>query len=330
MRWAELQSLTASARGKIARLSPPQLLRLGHLYRSATADLAFARNSFPDAPITRQLELLVTEAHGIVYGNATREGSLRDFVARRFWQSVLEGGWMLLLAAGLLVLFAAIGFLWTRMDPAQAVSFLQLPISSHPGKGGMVGLPVPARAPLATEIFTNNIYVAFTALAGGMTLGILTSVVLAYNGVMLGIVAGTLIREGYGGELVRLTAPHGFLELSCIVVAASTGFRLARSIVMPGAGSRLRSLQRSGRLVVDTIMGVAAILVISGLVEGFVTPENLPPEVALAVGLALAATFWTLVIVRGKSPSSIDSPNAEKQDRFTLPLLGKEAYRVPG
>ncbi|MCL4442954.1 MAG: stage II sporulation protein M [Actinobacteria bacterium] len=299
-RWTELQELMSDCHGKVARLNPSKMLRLGRLYRSVSADLALARREFPDAPLTRQLTLLVARAHGIVYGSSIRQGSFRNFVSRRFWQSVLEGGWMLVLPVGLLVAFSGIGFLWARADPSQAMSFLSIHISAHPGHGGMVGLPVPARAPLATEIFTNNIVVAFTALAGGMTMGILTTIVLAYNGAMLGIVASTLIREGYGGELVRLIAPHGFLELSCIVVAASTGFRLAKAIVQPGNMPRLKSLQATGQLVIDTILGVACLLVIAGLVEGFITPENLPIGASLAIGITLAGTFWILVGVRGR------------------------------
>jgi uncharacterized membrane protein SpoIIM required for sporulation len=286
------------------------MLRLGRLYRSVSADLALACNEFPDTPLTRQLTLLVTQAHGIVYGSSARQGSFRNFVSRRFWQSVLEGGWMLVLPVGLLVAFSGIGFLWARADPSQAMSFLPMHISSHPGHGGMVGLPVPARAPLATEIFTNNIAVAFMALAGGMTMGILTTVALAYNGAMLGIVASTLIRGGNGGELIRLTAPHGFLELSCIVVAASTGFRLAQAIVQPGDMPRLKSLQATGHLVVDTILGVACLLVISGLVEGFITPENLPVWASLTIGITLAATFWILVGVRGRAGNVIGNIRA--------------------
>ena len=41
-------------------------------------------------------------------------------------------------------------------------------------------------------------------------------------------------------------------------------------------------------------------LVVAGLIEGFVSPRHPSLPVALVVGFVLAATYWTLVIVRGR------------------------------
>jgi hypothetical protein len=40
--------------------------------------------------------------------------------------------------------------------------------------------------------------------------------------------------------------------------------------------------------------------VLAGLVEGFVTPTSLPLAGAVAVGLLVAAPYWTLVFWRGR------------------------------
>jgi hypothetical protein len=46
-------------------------------------------------------------------------------------------------------------------------------------------------------------------------------------------------------------------------------------------------------------------LVVAGLTEGIVTPWDLAPPVAFAVGIALAGSFWCLVFARGRTPAAV-------------------------
>ena len=49
------------------------------------------------------------------------------------------------------------------------------------------------------------------------------------------------------------------------------------------------------------MLGTAPWLVVAGLVEGFVTPAGIGLTGALAVGFALAAVYWTLVVILGRA-----------------------------
>jgi len=309
--WAALEDLVGRAGGRGERLSPADVLRLGHLYRSAAADLAFARRHFPAAAGTTRLQALVAQGHGLVYGKAGRDDSVRHFVTTRFWQRVRSQGRCLALAVGLLLGFAALGALWAAWQPEAAAGILPAGFhaSAHPGAGGVVGISIPARSGLAVTIFTNNIVVTLEALAGGFTLGLLTAYVLAFNGALLGVLGALELKAGGFTQFVRLVVPHGLLELSCIAVAGSTGLLIARALIDPGRRTRAEALGALVPVLGDTVLGVAGCLVVAGLTEGVVTTWDLPIPLALAVGVLLAGTFWVLVVWRGRpSPSATGRP----------------------
>jgi uncharacterized membrane protein SpoIIM required for sporulation len=299
--WAALDSLVAKAHGRSSRLSPAEIRRLGLLYRSAAADLALARRAFPDAPGTRRLQMLVASAHGVVYAKSSGGAGVRQFVTRRFWQRVRAGGRCLAVSAGILLGCGVLGLLWGLFDPVGAAGILPagFHVSSSPQPGGLVGIAIPARAGVATQIFTNNIQVAFEALAAGFTFGLFTAYLLAFNGAMLGVVTALMVKAGAWEQLVRLIVPHGVLEISCIVVAGSAGMQIARALVDPGELTRPAALRALVPTLADVILGVAGCLVLAGIVEGVVTAWDLPLAAALSVGLALGGGFWALVVLRG-------------------------------
>jgi uncharacterized membrane protein SpoIIM required for sporulation len=302
--WAALQSLVDRAKGRADRLDPEEMRRLGLLYRQAAADLSLARRRYPDSAGTLRLDALVNASHALVYGKPRRLDRWTTFFSRRFWERVREGGRCLTFSVALLVGFAVIGFLWAVLEPVAASGVLPAGFhaTTHPGKGGVVGIAIPARAGLAFEIFTNNIQVSVLALAGGFTFGLLTAYVLATNGTMLGVLAALEWKAGAWDAFTRLVVPHGVLELSCIAVAGSCGFQITRALVDPGRMTRSAALQSIAPRIADTILGVAACLVVAGLTEGIVTTWDLPIGFALGVGLLWGGSFWALVIWRGSKP----------------------------
>jgi uncharacterized membrane protein SpoIIM required for sporulation len=65
--------------------------------------------------------------------------------------------------------------------------------------------------------------------------------------------------------------------------------------VRPGRARRVDALAANGSRAVVLMLGVAGMLVVAGLIEGFVSPQRFSPEVRFAVGaltgLALCAYF---------------------------------------
>jgi uncharacterized membrane protein SpoIIM required for sporulation len=274
---------------------------LGRLYRSTAADLAVARRSFPSDPVVGRLEGLVCRDRHLVYDAPSSRGSLRDFVSHGYWRRVRERPVLLAVAVGLLLVPAVACALWALRDPGAAAGLVpgQFRSVTERRSGGSLGLSGGTSSALSAQIFTNNIRVALLAFAGGMSAGVLTSLVVAYNGVLLGTVLGLAIGSGNGHRFVELVVAHGVLELSCIAVAAMAGLRIAWAIIDPGRRRRGVAVREEARAAVEIAFGTAACLVIAGFVEGFVTPAGLGLVVNAVIGVALGATYWVLVFIRG-------------------------------
>lgn len=309
--WQHVESLVDTARGRVGRLDQSQVRALGHGYRRVVADLALARHRFPGDPVVARLEHLARRARPLLYSGVGDRRSVLEFVTTGYWRRVREQPRVLLIATVLLFGPALLMGVWSNTSPAEAKRVAQVSdLSAGIGEGNVrdpdtdrITDPETAAA-FSAQIFTNNVRVAFVAFAGGLTGGVLTGLSLLFNGAVLGLVAGLAIHGGNGESLWRLVAPHGVLELSLIVVAGAAGFRLGWALLRPGHRTRAEAMAVEGRAAVEMALGSAVLLVPTGLVEGFVTPRGLSLPAALAVGLALGAVFWALVIWRGRPDQS--------------------------
>src|SRR5687767_13634638 len=200
--WQELAWLVEGAGRRPERLGPGGVRRLGATYRSSAADLALARRRWPGDPVTVRLEDLVGRSRHLVYAGESRGASLRHFLSRGYWRLVRERlglvglCWLLLIVPG--VLLGA----WAASDPAAAARFLP---AEYRGVGGHsrgdLGLAVGTQATLAGQILTNNIQVSFLAFAGGILAGVGTTLVLLFNGALIGGVAGLTVAAGRPGPV---------------------------------------------------------------------------------------------------------------------------------
>ncbi|MCA1844768.1 MAG: stage II sporulation protein M [Actinobacteria bacterium] len=305
--WAELEALLKDARGRPWRLGPARVRRLGELYRGAAADLATARQKAPSDPAVPALEDLVRRAHSAVYGQGVRRESALGFLSRGYWRRVRQRPLLLLVAGLLLLAPAGLGAAWAAGDPGAAAGLVPgatRRVAEPRHKGAHLGLPAGERTAFAAAIFTNNIKVSFLAAAGGIAAGLLTAAVLVFNGLTNGVVGGLAVAGGNADVFVQLVVPHGLLELSCIVVAGAAGLRMGWAVVDPGRRPRSQALRTEARAAMEMVLGTALWLVVAGLVEGLLTPVGIGVGPALAVGLGLAALFWSLVWWRGRPPAA--------------------------
>ena len=300
--WAELEGLVKRSKGQGRKLAPEEIHRLGALYRSSVADLAVARRSWPDTSGTLRLQALVRSANAVVYSKPEREDTAWEYLSVRIWRRIRELDRCLVISACLLFGFVALGALWALAQPSSASGLLPsgFHASAHPGKGAFYGVSIVGRSGLAVQIFVNNIQVSILAVAGGFTFGLLTAFSLAYNGAILGILGALEWRAGGFGYFFSLIVPHGLLELSCITLAGGGGLAVARALIDPGNDTRAEALAHLTPTIGAVVLAVMLFLVVAGLTEGIVTPWDLSPPVAFAVGIALAGSFWSLVFVRGR------------------------------
>ena len=233
--WQRLDDALRRARGRPDRLGAAGALELGALYRSAAADLAIARRRFPGESVIRRLEVLVGDGRQAVYGRRSRRRSLPGLIATGYWREVRRRPGALAVAWIALIGPALLAGAWALADPGAAIGLVP---QAYRGVAGTTvhheQLSAASQASLSSEIFTNNIRVSLVAFAGGLTLGVGTLAIVAYNGILLGVLAGLTLENGNFETFVRYVAPHGLLELSCIAVSACAGLRVAWAVIDPG------------------------------------------------------------------------------------------------
>jgi uncharacterized membrane protein SpoIIM required for sporulation len=160
----------------------------------------------------------------------------------------------------------------------------------------------PSERPvLASFIMTNNMEVALLALASGVFGAVGTVVVLVYNGIFIGAITGALVAYGLSADLVGFVSPHGFLELSIVVVSGSCGLMLGRAVLWPGLLPRGQALVQAARRAMTLLLGLLPALVIAGLLEGLVSPVHFPWPFKLAIGFTTAVLLYGYLLGAGRS-----------------------------
>lgn len=142
---------------------------------------------------------------------------------------------------------------------------------------------------LSSYVMINNIGVAIKSFAFGATAGIMTLYVLAVNGALVGALTQLVIdSSGQIGHYLALLLPHGIIELFAIFIAGGAGLRVGLSLLMPGQFRRRDSFIKEAKESVMLMPGVIMMLVLAGLVEGFLTPARIPYEAKLIFAGATA------------------------------------------
>ena len=300
--WDELERLVTAARTRPERLGAESVRRLGALYRQTAADLALARRRLPGETVVARLDSLVGRARSLVYDADPRRESLVEFFTTGYWRRVRERPRLLLLAIVLMAAPAVLAFVWAGHDPGAAAGVVPSMFrnAGEPHRAGHgLGVSGGQSAALASAIMTNNIRVTLVAFAGGIAAGVITTAILLYNGVLLGVVGGLSTHAGSGSRFVELVVAHGVLELSCIAVAGMAGLRLAGAVIAPGRRPRSVAIPAEARRTVELALGTAPWLVVAGLVEGFITPAGYGLVANTVIGVVLGTLFWGLVLWRG-------------------------------
>ena len=295
-RLAELLDRRAPLRG-------PEADELVSLYQRSATHLSMVRSAAPDPALVGRLSTLVTRARSAVTGShnpAWREVGL--FFSHRFPAAVyLNRRWWLATA---LVTIVVSGLLaaWIATD-AQVRAGIAAPEEvralTEPGGGYESYYSSNPAGSFAAQVWTNNAWVAATCLFLGVVVGIPVLWALWENALNLGIGAGLMSSAGRLDIFLGLVSPHGLLELTAVFVAAGTGLRLGWTVISPGPRTRVAALAEQGRATAAIALGLACVLLVSGVIEAFVTPSPLPIWARIGIGSAAEVAFVAYVFVLG-------------------------------
>jgi uncharacterized membrane protein SpoIIM required for sporulation/uncharacterized RDD family membrane protein YckC len=304
--WLELQALVAlRPRGR----SLADLGRLDRLYRHASLDLARAQARYPGTDVHRSLNQLCGRAYAAIYrapGDAL--ATVRHFFATTFPGAVRQTLPYTAVAGGLIALGTIAGATTVLLQPDGLALLVDPSVRefiAHRELWTDRALEQHPPTELAALIFTNNLEVAFGAFALGVTFGLGTVGLALFNGLSLGATAAGCAQAGLLPGLLAFMAAHGPVELSLLSLTAGAGLVIGHALIDPGERSRGAWVRERAGLAAQVVLGCVPFLVVTGVVEAFVSPGSFFPwPVKLAAGAASFAGFWRSCLgARGEATS---------------------------
>lgn len=151
------------------------------------------------------------------------------------------------------------------------------------------------------QVWTNNAWIAAQCIGLGI-FGVITPAILLTNAQNLGLSAAIMAEFDHLDDFFLFIAPHGQLELYSIFVAGAAGIRIFWAWIAPGTRTRAQSLAESGRALFTIVIGLILALLVSGVIEGFVTRQEWPWVIKIGIGtVALAAFLVYQWVVGGRA-----------------------------
>ena len=296
--WDRLDYL--SRRGKLSGAEADELVTL---YRRTSQQLARLQTHSPEPELIAGLSALLARARGRVLGTRTNTWQeIGRFCTHRFPAAVYRAWpWWVAVTVVFLALSGGLAYWVAGFDSAREV--LGLPkdnsFATAPGGKFETYYTEHPQGAFAAQVWTNNAWVSAMALFTGVA--ILPAVYLLFmNALNLGVSAGLMADAGRLDSFFGFILPHGTLELTAVFVAGGAGLKLGWTLIDPGKLSRLEAVARQGRATATIALGLVGVLLVSGFIEGFVTPSPLPAPIRITIGFIAEALFLVYVFGLGR------------------------------
>ena len=302
--WKELEDILSRFEARGARgLSEAELISLPRLYRATLSALSVARATSLDQGLTDYLESLSTRAYYAIYGTPERLGErILRFIrhdwprsVRRLWPETLLSGFILFLGA-------AVGMILVLADPGWFYNFVPGSLAGERG-------PDASREQLsdiiygehdaqglsyfAASLWKHNSQVSIFAFALGFAFGVPTLLLMFYNGLILGAFYAVHIDKTLGWEIGGWLIIHGSTEIYAIILAGAAGLHIGRATAFPGRRSRLEAAREHGERAGLVMAGVIIMLLLAGLIEGFLRQLITSDVIRYGFGVT-AFALWML------------------------------------
>jgi uncharacterized membrane protein SpoIIM required for sporulation len=303
--WQRLEDLlTLVDHSSMRKLHREEVRELGRIYRRTASDLAIARAESRDPRLVNYLNSLVIRAHGRIY-RANAQGGRRvlRFFTHDFPQTFRATWRYTAISFGVFLVFAVIGFIGTKYDPEFSELagvdpvFRERVIETKThwweqlNEGNQVGSSV---------IIQNNVRVTIYAFGLGAIFGAGTLFYLARFGLNTAAILALTYRAGFGKDLVTFMVGHGVIELSCCFIGGGAGLLIGTAMLMPGDLSRVDALKSRGLQAVRLMLGVAVLLVVAGIIEGFISPLPINPSIKYSIAAITGVALYSYLLSAGR------------------------------
>lgn len=297
--------------------SSEELLELPRLYRHACSVVARLEASGTRPRLAAETRALVSAAHAVLYRHARERPepwprSLARLVLAEAPRTI-RAEWRLLAVTFALVYGLAL-LAWTAVSrdldlassllPAavveQEIADLRATPEGQPFRGNF-DFGFGESPGTAGMIMVHNMGVGVLFFASALVPP-LYLLVITTNGLMLGTYTAVAGHWGQAGAISSILWCHGTLEIQALILAGAAGLVLVRAWIRPGAWSRRHALVLESRVALRLLAPVFPLLLVAGLIEGFVSPHA-PLAARLAVAIASGAALLAWALLGGRSPS---------------------------
>jgi uncharacterized membrane protein SpoIIM required for sporulation len=318
--WARLEQLTRRRR----TLSGEEVDELVSLYQQTAAQLSALQTAGLDPMLAGRLSSQLARARAAVSGAQSSTWlAAGRFATVSFPAAAYRARWWWLgCAAGSAVVAVLVGYRIAHYPALQASLLSKSAASNLVHHEFRHYYSTYSAQSFAAKVWTNNAVVAAETVLSGVLMGLPVLWILFSNAVNAGVDGGLMTAYGKTGEFWSLILPHGMLELSAVFLAAGAGLRLGWTVIDPGQRRRVVALAQEGRSFITVAVGLVFALLVSGLIEAFVTPSPLPTWARIGIGGIAEAAFLCYVLVLGRRAVTAGETGDIQEVPDTLPVAG--------
>lgn len=302
--WRRLEDLLGMLKGTSLRgLSRMEVREFGELYRRAASDLAIARAETRDAKLINYLNSLVIRAHGKIY-RAEGEGVnlIWKFFSHDFPATFRQNWKYMAVSGGIFLFFVAFGFIATWIDTDFTHFVMLSGITDNIKNNDQWWKSLNEANQIgASFILSNNIIVSIRAFAMGALFGIGAVYDIAFFGAHIGsaFAACYKLDPAFGNEFASFVVGHGVIEISTVFFCGGAGMMIGYALINPGDLTRSQALKKKGIEAARIVIGCAFLLVIAGIIEGFLSPSDLPAFVKFGTGIGTGIAMYSYLFLVG-------------------------------
>ncbi|WP_150306907.1 stage II sporulation protein M [Planctomonas psychrotolerans] len=208
--------------------------------------------------------------------------------------------WLTLAVAFATIVISAMYAIWVLGDPRVLANLgSEADLEQYANEEFVNYYSENPAASFAGQVWTNNAWIAAQCIAFGVT-GVWVPYIIFQNAQGLGIAIAVLFSYGEGDTFFLYILPHGLLELTSVFVAAAGGLRIFWAWVAPGARTRGQALAEDARALFTVAIGLVFALLVSGLIEGFITRQPWPWPIKIGIGALALAAFLAYMLILGR------------------------------
>jgi uncharacterized membrane protein SpoIIM required for sporulation len=318
--WKRLDTLVKRRRA----LTGAEVDELVTLYQRTATHLSVVRSAGHDPALVAGLSSRVARARGAVTGSHVPawKAVARFAVISVPAMAYRARWWWLGTALGSILVAVLLGWWIARSPVIQAELLPRAAVRQLVNHQFQNYYSQYAATSFAADVWTHNVVVGALSLISGVLLGLPTLWLLFGNALNVGVDGGLMFAHGKGGLFFALILPHGMLELTAVFLAAAAGLRLGWCVIDPGPRPRSRALAEEGRAAVTIALGLIVVLLISGVIEAFVTPSPLPTWARILIGVVAEVAFLSYAILLGRRASAAGQTPDMEEAPDVAPVTG--------